>query len=89
MSNSEDYTVIYTERPLFRPSSPNYVPDLEYPPSLVYVPYVSEPVYPEFMPPEDDVLLTEEQPLHASISSTADSLGYITEFDHDGGFERR
>ncbi|GJX59229.1 hypothetical protein Tco_0290619 [Tanacetum coccineum] len=68
-------------RPLFRPSSPNYVPDLEYPPSLVYVPYVSEPVYPEFMPPEDDVLLTEEQPLHASISSTADSLGYITEFD--------
>nr|GEW46055.1 hypothetical protein [Tanacetum cinerariifolium] len=43
--------------------------------------FVSEPVYPEFMPPEDDVLLAEEQPLPAAISPTADSPGYITESD--------
>ncbi|GKD85851.1 hypothetical protein Tco_1357005 [Tanacetum coccineum] len=34
--------------------SPDYVPGPEYPPLPEFVP---EPVYPEFMPPEDDVLL--------------------------------
>ncbi|GKD60562.1 hypothetical protein Tco_1298071 [Tanacetum coccineum] len=33
------------------------------------------------MPPEDDVLPAEEQPLPAAVSPTADSLGYITESD--------
>ncbi|GKF63002.1 hypothetical protein Tco_0183056, partial [Tanacetum coccineum] len=33
------------------------------------------------MPPEDDVLLAEEQPLPAAISPTADLPGYIIEFD--------
>ncbi|GKA52318.1 putative reverse transcriptase domain-containing protein [Tanacetum coccineum] len=33
------------------------------------------------MPPEDDVLLAEEQPLHAAASPTADSPGYIPESD--------
>ncbi|GKF88618.1 hypothetical protein Tco_0259495, partial [Tanacetum coccineum] len=37
--------------------------------------------YPEFMPPEDDVLLAEEQPLPAAVSPTAESPGYITESD--------
>nr|GEY58732.1 hypothetical protein [Tanacetum cinerariifolium] len=46
------------------PPSPGYVPGPEYPPSPVYVPYVLEPVYPEFMPPEDDVPLAKEQLLH-------------------------
>ncbi|GJR25760.1 hypothetical protein Tco_1101992 [Tanacetum coccineum] len=41
----------------------------EYPPSLEFVP---EPVYPEFMPPEDEILPAEEQPLPA-----ADSPGYV------------
>ncbi|GKA23843.1 hypothetical protein Tco_0709876 [Tanacetum coccineum] len=33
------------------------------------------------MPPEDDVLLAEEQPLHAAASPTAESPGYIPESD--------
>nr|GEZ45877.1 hypothetical protein [Tanacetum cinerariifolium] len=33
------------------------------PPSLVYIRYVLEPVYPEYIPPEDDVFPAEEQPL--------------------------
>ncbi|GJX67497.1 hypothetical protein Tco_0303224 [Tanacetum coccineum] len=33
------------------------------------------------MPPEDDVLLAEEQPLHDAASPTADSPGYIPESD--------
>ncbi|GKA26741.1 hypothetical protein Tco_0712850 [Tanacetum coccineum] len=46
------------------PPSPDYVLGPEEPeqapPSPVYVPYVPEPVYPEFMPPEDEV--PEEDP---------------------------
>ncbi|GJQ92802.1 hypothetical protein Tco_0003941 [Tanacetum coccineum] len=63
------------------PPSPDYVPGLEHPRSPIYVPYVPELVYPEFMPPEDDVLPAEEQPLPAAVSPTADSSGYITESD--------
>ncbi|GJS76517.1 hypothetical protein Tco_0726398 [Tanacetum coccineum] len=33
--------------------------------------FVPEPVYPKFMPPEDDVLPAEEQPLHAAVSPIA------------------
>nr|GEX52314.1 hypothetical protein [Tanacetum cinerariifolium] len=33
------------------------------------------------MPPEDDELPAEEQPLPAAVSSTADSSCYITESD--------
>ncbi|GJW13422.1 hypothetical protein Tco_0017555 [Tanacetum coccineum] len=58
--------------------SPDYVPGPEYPPSPEFVP---EPVYPEFMPPKDDVLLAEEQPLPAAVSPTADSPGYVPESD--------
>ncbi|GKB64132.1 hypothetical protein Tco_0920318 [Tanacetum coccineum] len=62
------------------PPSPDYVPGPEEPeqapPSPVYLPYV-----PEYMPPEDDVLLAEEQPLHAAASPTAESPGYILESD--------
>ncbi|GJU01373.1 putative reverse transcriptase domain-containing protein [Tanacetum coccineum] len=64
MSDSEDSTVTYTEAAIQEPPPPNFVP---------------EPVYPEFMPPKDDVLPAEEQPLPAAVSQTADSLGYITE----------
>ncbi|GJX85894.1 hypothetical protein Tco_0336668 [Tanacetum coccineum] len=67
------------------PPSPDYVPGPEEPeqapPSPVYVPYVPEPVYPEFMPPEDEVLPAEEQPLPAALSPTADSPGYVPESD--------
>ncbi|GJY73303.1 hypothetical protein Tco_0477734, partial [Tanacetum coccineum] len=58
--------------------SPDYVPGLEYLPSLDFVP---EPVYLKFMPPEDDVLPAEEQPLPAALSPTADSPGYVLELD--------
>ncbi|GKG54327.1 hypothetical protein Tco_0557850, partial [Tanacetum coccineum] len=49
------------------PPSHDYVPGLEYPPLPEFVP---EPVYPKFMPPEDEILLVEEQPLPAIVSST-------------------
>nr|GFC38894.1 hypothetical protein [Tanacetum cinerariifolium] len=66
---------------------PDYVPGPEEPdkapPSPVYIPYVSEPVYPEYVPPEDDVFLAEEQPLPVAASPTAYSPGYIPESDPD------
>ncbi|GJS73063.1 putative reverse transcriptase domain-containing protein [Tanacetum coccineum] len=66
------------------PPSPDYVPGPEHPPSPVYVPYVPEHVYPEFMPPEDDVLLAENQPLPAAVSPTADSpADYPADRDDD------
>ncbi|GKC96171.1 hypothetical protein Tco_1161613 [Tanacetum coccineum] len=67
------------------PPSPNYVPGPEEPeqepPPPVYVPYVLEPVYLEFMPPEDKVLPAEEQPLPTTASPTVDSPGYVPESD--------
>nr|GFB34827.1 hypothetical protein [Tanacetum cinerariifolium] len=53
------------------------------PPSPVYIPYVSELMYPEYIPPEDDVFLAEGQPLPAAASPTAESPGYIPESDLD------
>ncbi|GJV32273.1 hypothetical protein Tco_1392673 [Tanacetum coccineum] len=44
----------YVEAALQASPSLNYVPGSEHPPSPVYVPYVLEPLYPRFMPPEDD-----------------------------------
>ncbi|GKD66220.1 hypothetical protein Tco_1308328, partial [Tanacetum coccineum] len=65
------------------PPSPDYVSGPEEPeqapPSPIYVPYVPEPVYPEFMPPEEEVFPTEEQPLPAAVSPTANSPGYIAD----------
>nr|GEW23102.1 hypothetical protein [Tanacetum cinerariifolium] len=72
------------------PLSLDYVPCLEEPehapPSPVYLPYVPELVYPEYMPPEDDVFPAEEQPLPIA-TPTADSSGYILEFDPKGDLE--
>ncbi|GKA29129.1 hypothetical protein Tco_0715374 [Tanacetum coccineum] len=58
------------------PPSPDYVLGPEYPPSLKFVP---EPVYLEFIPLEDEILLAEEQPLPTAVSPTADSPGYVPE----------
>nr|GEW53005.1 putative reverse transcriptase domain-containing protein [Tanacetum cinerariifolium] len=67
------------------PPSPDYVPGPEEPeqapPLPVYLPYVPELVYPEYMPPENDVFPAEEQPLPIAATPTAISLGYILEFD--------
>ncbi|GJV96011.1 hypothetical protein Tco_1547588 [Tanacetum coccineum] len=59
-------TYAYVEAAMQEPAPPDYVPD---------------PVYPEFMQPEDDVLPAEEQPLPTVVSPTTDSPGYITESD--------
>nr|GEV42790.1 hypothetical protein [Tanacetum cinerariifolium] len=53
------------------------------PPSPVYIPYVPEPEYPEYIPQEDKVFPAEEQPLPAAASPTTDSPGYIPESDPD------
>ncbi|GJV86691.1 hypothetical protein Tco_1530629, partial [Tanacetum coccineum] len=49
--------------------------------------FVLEPVYPKFMPPEDEILPAEEQPLPAADTPTADSPGYILEFDPEEDLE--
>ncbi|GJZ97215.1 hypothetical protein Tco_0669668 [Tanacetum coccineum] len=74
MSDFEDSMVTYTTAP----PSPDYVLGPEYPPSPDFVP---ELVYPEFMPPENEVLPAEEQPLPAVVSHTADSPGNVPESD--------
>nr|GEW94959.1 putative reverse transcriptase domain-containing protein [Tanacetum cinerariifolium] len=64
------------------PPSPDYVPGSKVPeqapPLLEFEP---EPIYLQFMPPEDEILLVEEQPLPVADSPTADSSGYILESD--------
>ncbi|GKC94550.1 hypothetical protein Tco_1159992, partial [Tanacetum coccineum] len=43
--------------------------------------FVPKPMYPEYMPQEDEILLAEEQPLPAAASPAADSPGYVPESD--------
>ncbi|GJU55105.1 hypothetical protein Tco_1228819 [Tanacetum coccineum] len=74
------------EGPIFQdPPSLDYVPGPEEPeqapPSPIYVPFVLEPIYPEFLPVEDEVFPAEEQPLRAADSATYQSPGYIPESD--------
>nr|GEV47420.1 hypothetical protein [Tanacetum cinerariifolium] len=72
--DSEDSTVMYTtvSSPYERRSG-DVSPVVDGPP----------PVYPEYIPPEDDVFPAEEQPLPAAASPTAESPGYILESDLD------
>ncbi|GJU31390.1 hypothetical protein Tco_1174979 [Tanacetum coccineum] len=51
------------------------------PPSPIYIPFVPEPVYPEFLPVDDEVFPAEEQPMPAADSPTHQSPGYIPESD--------
>nr|GEW51689.1 hypothetical protein [Tanacetum cinerariifolium] len=81
----------YVEATLQALPSPDYVPGPEHPPSPAYVPeFVPEHVYQEFMPPEDDVLLAEEQPLPTEdpeeddIDSEEDPANYPTNREDDG-----
>ncbi|GKE01921.1 hypothetical protein Tco_1389904, partial [Tanacetum coccineum] len=71
----------YVEAALQAPPSLDCVPGPKYTPSPAYVPYVPEPVYPEFLPRDDDMLPAEEQPLPAVVLPTADSPGCITDSD--------
>ncbi|GJS08530.1 putative reverse transcriptase domain-containing protein [Tanacetum coccineum] len=80
------------EGPIFQdPPSPDYVPGPEEPeqapPSPIYVPFVPEPVYPEFLPVDDEVFPAEEQPLPAADSPTHQSPGYIPESDPEEDLE--
>ncbi|GJZ11795.1 putative reverse transcriptase domain-containing protein, partial [Tanacetum coccineum] len=67
------------------PPSPDYVTGLDEPehapPLPIYVPYVPKTVYPEVMPPEDEVFPVEEHPLPVSLSPTTNSPGYIIDSD--------
>ncbi|GKA28997.1 hypothetical protein Tco_0715242, partial [Tanacetum coccineum] len=45
--------------------------------------FVPEPIYPEYMSQEDEILPAEEQPLPAAASPTADSTGYVPESDSE------
>nr|GEW09827.1 hypothetical protein [Tanacetum cinerariifolium] len=60
------------------PPSPDYIPGPEAPPSPDYIP---RPEYPEYLPPVDDVLPAEDQPLPIAVSPTAESQGYITDLE--------
>ncbi|GKG37715.1 hypothetical protein Tco_0456938, partial [Tanacetum coccineum] len=50
------------------------------PPPLDFVP---NPMYPGYMPLEDEILLAEEQPLPTAASPTTDSSSYVPEDDND------
>ncbi|GKA68903.1 hypothetical protein Tco_0768820 [Tanacetum coccineum] len=63
------------------PPSPDYVTGPKHPPSLVDVPYVPEPEYPEYFAPSDSEAPLEDQPLPAEASPTALSPGYVTDSD--------
>nr|GEZ40959.1 hypothetical protein [Tanacetum cinerariifolium] len=81
-------TIMLMWRPLFRPHHLlTMFPVLSTHHLLPIPEFVPGPAYPKFMPPEDDVLLPEEQPLSAAISPTADSPGYIPEFDPEEDLE--
>nr|GFC74064.1 hypothetical protein [Tanacetum cinerariifolium] len=50
--------------------------------------HVPEPMYPEYIPLEDEhVLLAEEQPLPLVVSPTAESAGYVTKSDPEEDLE--
>ncbi|GJW79240.1 hypothetical protein Tco_0140922 [Tanacetum coccineum] len=66
-SSAVTYTSVYTDSEPGRPQDPDYVP---------------EPIYPEYIPLEDEhVFPVEEQPLPPSDSPTAESPGYVVESD--------
>ncbi|GKD02549.1 hypothetical protein Tco_1177523, partial [Tanacetum coccineum] len=74
------------EGPIFQdPPSPDYVPGPEEPeqapPSPIYIPFVPEPVYPEFLPVDDEVFPAEEQPMPAVNHLSSVTIGYIPESD--------
>ncbi|GJY43337.1 hypothetical protein Tco_0431550 [Tanacetum coccineum] len=82
MLDSEDSTITYTAVSSPFMDLPDIgSPGVDGPPMMPEDPYAYVPVYPKFMPLEDKILLTEEQPLPTADSPTADSPGYIPEGD--------
>ncbi|GJS46457.1 hypothetical protein Tco_0596578 [Tanacetum coccineum] len=82
MLDSEESTVTYTvvSSP-FGGLSDIGSPGVDGPPVMPEDPYAYVPVYLEFMPPKDEVLPAEEQPLPTAGSPTADSPVYVPESD--------
>ncbi|GJT19865.1 putative reverse transcriptase domain-containing protein [Tanacetum coccineum] len=71
----------YIQVALQAPPSLDYIPRPEEPQSPPLLGFVLEPVYPEYMPQEDEVFLAEEQPLPDAASPTAQSPDYVPESD--------
>nr|GFD60449.1 hypothetical protein [Tanacetum cinerariifolium] len=67
--------------------SPDFMPGSEHPPLPVYLPYVLEPKYPEYLVPSDADAPLEDQPLPVDASPTALSPGYMEDFDSDKDLE--
>ncbi|GKF21891.1 hypothetical protein Tco_0070529, partial [Tanacetum coccineum] len=67
--------------------SPNYILGLEEPQSPPLPDFIPEPVYPEYMPQEDEMFQAEEQPLPAAASPTAQSPDYAPESDPEADLE--
>ncbi|GJZ43929.1 hypothetical protein Tco_0591184, partial [Tanacetum coccineum] len=63
------------------PPLPDYMFGPEEPQSPPPLDFVPEPMYPKYMPLEDEILPAEEQPLLAAASPTADSPRYVPESD--------
>ncbi|GJU28617.1 hypothetical protein Tco_1167238 [Tanacetum coccineum] len=64
------------------PPSPDYIPGPEEPQSPLPLDFVPEPMYPEYILQEDEILPAEEQPLHVAASPTTDSTRrYVPESD--------
>ncbi|GJT55034.1 hypothetical protein Tco_0990088 [Tanacetum coccineum] len=71
----------YVQVALQASPSPDYIPGPEEPQSPPLPAFITEPVYLEYMPQEDEVFLAEEQPLHAAALPTAQSPNYVPESD--------
>nr|GEU39870.1 putative reverse transcriptase domain-containing protein [Tanacetum cinerariifolium] len=66
-SSAVTYTSVYTDSEPGRPHDPDFMP---------------EPIYHEYIPLEDEhILSAEEQPLPPVVSPTAESPGYVVESD--------
>ncbi|GKG06765.1 hypothetical protein Tco_0329734, partial [Tanacetum coccineum] len=64
------------------PPSPDYVPGLEEPQAPLPLDFASEPIYPEFMPPDDESD-PEEDPKEDDEDSEEDPADYPTDRDDD------
>nr|GEZ82625.1 retrovirus-related Pol polyprotein from transposon TNT 1-94 [Tanacetum cinerariifolium] len=72
-SSAVTYTSVYTDSEPGRPHDPDFV---------------SEPIYPEYIPLEDEhILLAEERPLPPVVSPTAESPRYVAESDPEEDLE--
>ncbi|GKG16694.1 hypothetical protein Tco_0361651, partial [Tanacetum coccineum] len=82
MSDSKDSTVTYTAMSSpFGGLSDIGSSGIDGTPVMPEDTYAYVLVYPEFMPPEDEVLPADEQPLPTAVLPTADSPGYVLESD--------